>query len=277
MKRFPIFIIAALLAAACNDNSDAPQTPRTHLISFESISDFNGNPAVPGHATATGFIDNEYDGVFWGKPYAVDAKINVYGDVMADYKMYHGLLFSDGIARFGSYYDDGMQWGTGVPYDTWDGFVVSQICDTSAEEVNYSNQFSVWASGGANGTKNFAVGYYPDVNYIDTAATPYMIPTIEFATECEVRSLWVANSTVAYPYTPAAGKESLTLLITACLGGVKVGEQQIAMGGRDGKLSDWTKVECAFGSKVDKLVFTMSADDELCPTYFCIDELTVVY
>ena len=281
MKRLFALLPAVLMLAGCETGTDdnnpttCPGNGEPAVISFESFTDCNGEPAVLGHATATGFIDNEYDGVFWGKPYAADARINVFGDTMTDYKMYHGLLFSESIARFGSYYDDGMQWGS--PYDTWDGFVVSQICDKSASAVDYANQFSAWAAGGANGTATFAVGYYPDVNFIDTTETPYMIPTIEFTAECDVRSLWVANSTVAYPYVSAVGDGSLTLVISAWHGTEQVGEKRVELAGKSGKLDDWTKVEFAFGSKVDKLVFSMSSDDELYPTYFCIDEIEVEY
>ena len=281
MKRLFALLPAVLMLSGCETEADdrfttCPGNKAEHaVISFESLTDFNGEPAVPGHATATGFIDNEYDGVFWGKPYAADAKINVFDDTMADYKMYHGLLFSESIARFGSYYDDGMQWGS--PYDTWDGFVVSQICDKSAAKVDYANQFSAWAAGGANGTQSFAVGYYPDTNYIDTTATPYMIPTIEFTRECEVRSLWVANSTVAYPYVSEAKEGSLTLVISAWNGTEPVGEKIVELAGASGKIDDWTKVEFAFEGKVDKLVFSMSSSNELYPTYFCIDEIEIYY
>ena len=280
MKRLFALPLAALILTACEavgDDDRFTTCPngknKSYIISFESLTDCNGQTVVPGHATATGFIDNEYDGVFWGKPYAREAQINVFGDTMSDYMMYHGLLFSESIARFGSYYDDGMQWGS--PYDTWDGFVVSQICDSEATGVDYANQFSVWAAAGANGTRTFAVGYCPDTNYIDTTATPYMIPTIEFTAECDVRSLWVANSTVAYPYVPAAGDKSLTLIISAWRGAAPVGETRVELAGESGKLDDWTKVEFAFEGKVDRLTFGMESGDELYPTYFCIDEIEI--
>ena len=270
------------MLAACETVTDddpfatCPDGKGEHVvISFESLTDCNGQAVVPGHATATGFIDNEYDGVFWGKPYAKESKINVFGDQMADYMMYHGLLFSESIAGFGSYYDDGMQWGS--PYDTWDGFVVSQICDKSASAVDYANQFSAWATGGANGTRTFAVGYCPDTNYIDTAATPYMIPTVEFSRECHVKSLWVANSTVAYPYVSTAENPSLTLCISAWHGTEQVGEKRVEMAGESGKTDDWTKVECGFEGLVDRLTFSMQSDDELYPTYFCLDEIEIEY
>ena len=278
MKKLFVLSVALLSLTAC-DTLEEFEASTTDVISFESrLYDFNGNTAMPGHTAVNGFIGtNEYDGIFWGKPYAADAKINVYDDVMSDYKMFHGLLFHEGIAHFGSYYDDGMQWGTGVPIDTWNGFVVSQICDRGATSVDYANQFSAWAAAGANGTKTFVVGYCPDTDYIDTAATPYMVPTIEFSTTCDVKSLWVANSTVSYPYVPNGDDPSLTLLISAYNGKTQVGEKQVEMAGKWGKLSDWTKVECAFGGKVDKLVFTMLSGDELYPTYFCLDEITVVF
>ena len=283
MKRLFYLSLALLSLTACGSNDDddrfTTDPVEPYVISFESqVCDFNGQAAVPGHASVDGYVGtNEYDGIFWGKPYAVDAKINIYGDVMSDYKMYHGLLFSENFARFGSYYDDGMQWGAGVPMDTWNGFVLSQICNREADSVDYANQFSAWASGGANGTKTFAVGYCPDTNYIDVNATPYMVPTIEFDDECEVQSLCIANSTVNYPYVPAGDNVSQTLLITAYNGKAQVGEMRVELAGESGKINDWTKVECEFGGKVDKLVFSMLSDDELYPGYFCLDEITVVF
>ena len=284
MRNLQILSLALLLLTACesNDGDDGRYTTdpvEPYVISFESLVDINGKKVVPGHASVDGYVGtNEYDGIFWGKPYAEDASINVYDDVMSDYKMFHGRLFADSgkAAWFGSYYDDGMQWGMGTPMDTWDGFVVSQICDMSATAVDYANQFSAWAAEGANSTNTFAAGYCPDTNYIDTSETPYMIPTIEFASQCEVQSLLVANSTVTYPYT-ASAEASLTLVISAYLGKTPVGEKRVELAGPAGKLSGWTKVECSFGGKVDKLVFTMDTRDELYPRYFCIDDITVAY
>ena len=144
MKKLFYLSLALLSLTACESNEFTKDPVEPYVISFESqVCDFNGQSVAPGLASVDGYIGtHEYDGIFWGKPYATDAKINIYGDVMSDYKMYHGLLFSENFAHFGSYYDDGMQWGTGVPMDTWNGFVLSQICDRSATSVDYANQFS---------------------------------------------------------------------------------------------------------------------------------------
>ena len=278
MKKLLFLSAAVLSLTACLNDNDGDNGPiidpvEPYVISFESLKDFNGKEVAPGKAEVAGFVGTiEYDGVLWGQGYAENAKIND-----ADYKMYHGLLFFDvsEVAGFGSYYDDGMQWGTGMPIDTWNGFVVSQICDKSAEATDYNNQFSAWAASGANGTASFAVGYYPDTRYIDVTATPYMIPTIEFKMPCGVESFWVANSTVAYPYVSSVKDARLTLIVTAYLEGEEVGSQEIEMAGAAGKLSDWTLVECDFDSRADKLVFSMQSNDEYYPTYFCIDEISI--
>ena len=197
-------------------------------------------------------------------------------------RLHFGLLFADaeGIARFGSYYDNGEQWGYGMEFDVWNGFAVSRNYDNTAASADMANQFSVWAAHGAEGTDTFLVGYSPDLNWFDPVGdgTPYMIPTIEFSQQCEVQSFWVANSTYTYPYKSyTAENPTLVMTVTAYLEGEEVGSQDVELIGVSERLSDWTKVECRFGT-VDKLVFTVrSAEDDYFPTYFCLDEITVVY
>lgn len=280
MKKILFLSFAALSLAACEskDGDDDRYTTdpvEPYVISFESLTDFNGN--------ALSFTD----GTVWGKPYAKDATYD-FGegwsndDRYVPYKMFHGLLFSDtaGVADFGSYYDNGAQWGYGE-FDVWNGFAVSKNCDNTAEISDLSNQFSVWASGGANGTETFAVVYSPDLNWIDPMGngTPYMIPTIEFRTECEVLSFWVANSTYAYPYKSTfADNATLKLTVTAYLGDEQVGTQEVELIGVSEKIEEWTEVECSFGGKVDKLTFIVKCpEDDYFPTYFCLDEITVAF
>lgn len=280
MKKFLFILIAVSSMTACqNDDDDRYTTDpvEPYVISFESLKDFNGNEPV--------FTE---DGIIWGKSYAEEALYD-WGEDWDDderyspYKMYHGLLFSDdaGCAKFGSYYDNGEQWGYGIEFDVWNGFAVSRNYNKTADRSDLSNQFSVWATGGANGTDTFAVVYSPDLNWFDPvgAGTPYQIPTIEFQKECEVQSFWVANSTYTYPYKSYASESPvLTLTVTAYLAGKEVGSQNVELIGATEKISDWTKIECSFGSKVDKLVFIVNCeDDDLFPKYFCLDEITVVY
>lgn len=281
MKKMLLFATSLLALTACEKSEPAGGEPRT--LSFESLVDFTGVPVTLGHAVVQGYVNYEYDDVFWGKDYATDAVYDFGGGVTAAYKLYHGLLFADRdrTASFGSCYDNGQQWGG--TYDTWSGFVVSGNCDRTAASVDYANQFSAWAGSGANGTSSFAVGCCSTYS-AETDGLEYAIPTVEFSSPCVVESFWVANSTVAYPYRSQTFDDAyLRLTVIGSRGGRELYRRTVTLADASGKISDWTRVVMSgtradaspYSARVDRLTFMVESNDEMYPTYFCLDEITV--
>lgn len=275
-----ILPLALFALTACEkDEGKDPDVPETHIISFESLKDFTGATAQLEKVVVTGlYSGGEHDNVFWGKRYAAESKFDFGNGYTADSKIYSGWLFSDadGLARFSSYYDSGEQWGWGE-MDTWYGFVVSQNHLQNPDFTDYP-QFSVWAGSGANGTSTFAVAYrYVPFEGDTTVMSSYATPTIEFAKPCTVKSFWVANSPLVYTYT--AGTSVLTLTVTAYLDGVETGSRSITLLDEEKgiRIGDWTKVECGFDGKADRLVFMADGNSDFMPTYFCLDEIEIEY
>ncbi len=269
MKKLLLFAIAATLFAACSKDDETPApTSNPNIISFEQsekMVDYKGAALTLGEiSVAGGAVAATHNNVFWSKPYAT---------VGASMTTYDGLLFSDATQNvfFGSYFSN---FSNTTPWDTWNGFVLSSNYNNTATTMDITaDQFSVWAAGGANGTKTFAAAYYGEPAFSGTYGTP----TIEFAEPRIVKSLYIANSTVSYTYKSSLPKpNSYSVMITGEHSG-DVGDKTTRVTLVDPsdnfKLSDWKKIDLSSWGKVDKIVFTAVSSDSMTPTYFCIDEI----
>ena len=160
MKRFlvtpPLILLAALAFVGCDDDNDGPQI---QTIGFEQA------------ALGT-------DGFIWGKDQATEQDDTDYSGSPIKSNIYYGPVYTEKEAKVYTYYSD-----YGHTYETWNGFVISNHTDKKTE--GYTNDKSVYADGGANGSAQFAAAYY-------AAWTPENrgVPTIEFATAVAPVSPW---------------------------------------------------------------------------------------
>lgn len=260
-----LFSASAFVACSNDDDNDAPKV-KYEVISFEpseKMVDMNGKTVALGDVTMSiyGLGDVLYKDVFCGKPY-VQQGTN-----------FDGVLFTtaDGALSFASYY-------SGF-YDAWGGISLAACPDMGDAAASLAQQFSVWAEGGANGTSTYAVCY--DSNTPTESWPEYMTasgyPTITFSTPRTVDHFYIANSTYVYKWFGGAETDLFKVKITGMKNGAEVGSTTETLVTPDSKLSGWRKVSIASFGEIDKLVFkvegiNVSAD----PSFFCIDEITLV-
>jgi len=263
MKKLFFFACATVALVACEDNNYYLETTKT--IDFEN--------AVLGE-----------DGFIWGKPYAVlldeDADdaccnldaINSFGSGSL---FFYDAIYSESDARFLSLFTDykGLY---GMAMDSWNGFVVSNCTDR--ETAGYTNDKSVYAEGGADGAKQFAIAYHGA-----WTRPPYGVPTIEFATAVAPQSVAVANTTYLYLYfkgttdVPAATPADVKAIFTGYNGKVKTGEVKVGLAGADGTVKEgWETVDLTALGTVTSIACTVETTDAMCPYYFAIDNLTYI-
>ncbi len=255
MKKLFFLAFAAFAVVACSDENYY-ELETTKVVGFES--------AV---LDESGFI--------WGKPYAVlldedaeDACCNL--DVITNFGSgslyFYDAIYFESDARFLSLFTDYM--GT---YDTWNGFVVSNRTDR--ETAGFTNDKSVYAEGGADGSKQFAVAYYGA-----WTPKPWGVPTVEFATAVAPQSVAVANTTYLYLYfkgTPAAAPADVKAVFTGYNGKVKTGEMKVVLAAADGTVKEgWETVDLTALGTVTSIACTVETEDKNCPYYFAIDNLT---
>lgn len=268
MKKLFITVVALAALASCSESEQTNQKLEFEVITFENLCDASGSAVTAGSATVEGFVTNNYDGVFWGKDYAEDESFSNADGTSGTYRLFNDLLFStaDQNVWFGSYYSNGANWG-GI-YDSWAGFVVSQNIDTTPTAVDYTNQFSAWTAAAKSGD-TFLACYY------DSYSGGYAEPTIELREPRTIDHLYVTNSTVAFPYSSTIEGAYLKLIATGYLNGAEVATSDIMLAEGETKIEDWTKFTL-FTTEVDKVKFTIESNDSYYPTYFCIDNLTLV-
>lgn len=269
MKKFILFSLSILLFAACSKDDDTPKAPTIdpNIISFESdenMVDVNGAKITLGEINVVGGATAAtHSNIFWAKDYATAG---------TSYTSYDGLLFSnaDATVFFGSYFNN---YSNTSPWDTWNGFVLSKNYDNTSTAMDITTQqFSAWATGGANGTKTFAAAYDGGA-YGGTYGTP----TIELTEPRTVKSLYIANSTAVYLYKTTMPKaKSYSIMIEGSLGG-EIGSRSTVVTlidpSEDFKLADWKKVDLSAWGNVDKITFKATTSDSMTPSYFCIDEI----
>lgn len=266
MKHLFCLLLLSAAVAACSDDKGPREKPFDgEVISFEAsehlLDAMTGSDVEIGALTMSlmGIGDYTYVKAFCAKPYAVDADFD-------------GMLFAtaDQNVIFNAYYSSA--------YDGWGGIGLSQMADRTAADPSSKQQFSVWADGGANGTKTFAVFY--DSNSPTEMYPEYMsdsgYPTVDLQEPRIVAHLYIANSTWVYNYFTGADTDSFQVKITGSLGGVETGSITETLVAGKSKLSGWRKVDLSSFGAIDKLVFKAVCNYLADPTYFCIDQIALV-
>jgi hypothetical protein len=190
--------------------------------------------------------------------------VNLYG---SNCDVYYGS-FSEKNAEFSNTYN--------ATWQSWSGFAYSNNTDRTT--AGYTNQYSVYSTGGADESKNFAVAYAPEY------ATP--ITFISFESLVAVQQMQINNSTYNYlsmkngdDYSkPFTSGDYLQLEVEG------FDENSGSTGKVDVYLADfqnnksfimdnWTKVDLTNLGKVKKLEFRLKSNQGGVPTYFCLDNL----
>ena len=149
---------------------------------------------------------------------------------------------------------------------------------TDKETAGFTNQYSVYADGGAENSTNFAVAYAPQY------ATP--ITNITFDTIVDPQKIFITNSTYAYldmkngsTYSKALAEgDYLQLLIEGFdNSGNSTGKVEFYLAdfqnGKTDIITQWTEVNLSSLKNVKKLEFKVIGSQSGTPTYFCMDNL----
>ncbi len=254
MKRTLLMAAAVAALAACSDD-DGPEGPQivTETVTFEEAT-LNASGILTGANLAE----------------------TVSGDA-GTYKEYDGVFYTSGASSFLCYYSD--QWDTAYSA----GFTVSN--NTNMETPGSANQFSVYAKSGANDSKKFAVGYYDAWNASQGKAGA--VPTVTFAKKVNPLSVWVNNNTYAYRWwvlgESGYGTTGIPAKVDALLtmkgyadGALKREVTFKLVDAKKGLVVDkWTNVDLTPLGWVDKIEFCYVCENDLAPSYFCIDDLSV--
>ncbi len=256
-----LFSAAAFVACSDDEKKDGPD-PVYEVISFEpsKLLTADGKAVSLGDVTMNIWNlggDYTYHNAFCGKPYATTADFD---DVL--------FTTANGSASFLSYYAS--------QFDAWGGIALAASPDMNPSEQPITQQFSVWAGGGAEGTSTYAVCY--DSNTPTEVSPEYMTasgyPTIRFSKACKVLNLWIANSTYVYNWFQGAADDLFQVKITGKKGGSETGSTTVTLIEGNGKLSGWKNVDLQSLGEVDELVFKVQGIDVTSdPSYFCIDEI----
>lgn len=259
MKKLFFFAFAGLLFTSCSDEYyyyELPPESNACTVDFEGAE--------------LGDI-----GYIWGKPLS---KVLAEDDVEALYfgagsLFWFDTLYAEADAGFLSLYSDykGLY---GSALDTWNGFVITN--NTDMQTNDYSNDKSVYAASGANGSAQFAVLYYGA-----WTGKPYGVPTVKFVGGVKPQSVAVANTTLFYLYfkgeTAPAAPVDVKGVITGYNCGNKTGKVEVTLADASGMVvADWETVDLSALGVVTSLEFTVETTDTRCPYYFAIDDLTYI-
>jgi nitrous oxide reductase accessory protein NosL len=254
-----VFAATALLAGCEKDDNGGGTEPAV-TVDFESAQ----------LLTQTGNYTVKYDDILWGADKAEEMEN---GD-----NVYDGIVYTEDGADFGSYYNDYASGG--YPGDYWGGFAVSSNDNKENLGMDYSNQFSVYAS---TATK-FAIGY--DVSYTGSTAE-YDKPTIKFTSSCTVASARIANANKTYHYCVdnpkgAAGEQDILfeLVATGYKADAATGTVKVTLANGADVLADWKEVSFTPLGEVDRIVFSFESNDvgsmgNNVPSFFCIDDIKI--
>lgn len=249
MKKLNLFYVIAILAVlfvSCKPESEV----KTYIVDFEDVTLTDG---IYNGSDLSGTPKKE---TAWGEEIT-----NYYKDIVS------------GVAKFQNVYS--KEWYS------WKGFSIS--CKTDKETVGYLNQYSVYGSGGALGSKQFAVAF--------TNAT-VIIDKNEHG-NFKINSLMLNNSTYAYlgikngEYGGGDARKFkagdwFKVTITGSLNNAETGKLDYYLADfRDEKtfiLDKWTKVDVSALGEVDKLTFEFASSDTgewgmNTPAYVCVDNI----
>ncbi len=207
------------------------------------------------------------EGYIWGKPLATEQDDFDWQGNPIRSNLYFGAIYEEGYAEVWSFYSD-----SGHTYDAWNGFVVSNHTDTETE--GYTNDKSVYAGAGVEGSARFAVGYYGAW----TSPAEHGIPAIRFDNPATLRSVAVAHTTYAYRYLAANYEAGAMPEFTVVATGYdeqqkQTGRATVTLAGEDLLEEGWCTMNLSDLTDVTRLEFTVECSDEMAPLYFCIDNL----
>lgn len=252
----------------CLDDLKLQETVSVSFESTEGLKDLEGEAVQPGEITMAGAaVSQTYSNVFWAK------SVSNYADYLVD-GAYDGYLFStaDENLWFGTYYkntDYGDQWG---------GFVLTENYAKTATELDYADQFTVWADSGADGSACL-------IGYEDTYTGGYACPKIEIAGDpIAFRHCYLANTALTHSYVPTqvdASSYYYKVVVTGWLDGEKTGSAECLLVDGATKVEDWQWVDLRPLGKVDCLTFSTDTNDRnnygpLAPAYFAVDRIGYV-
>ena len=252
--RFFYFLLASAIVfnfTSCNkDNDDEVSTV---TIDFENVT---LNPE--GYWNGSDLSGTPVSEESWGEQIT-----NYYGSFKSD------------IAAFQNKYT--KEWFS------WSGFACSSLTDKTDADI-LTNQYSVYANSGANGSKKFAVAFVEETSDFKFDA----------GTEKTIQSVMVNNSTCTYlalkdgnGFSKAfkAGNWFKLTFTGYNAQGNKTGTKEFYLADfRSGKTyicSDWTKVELSSLGKVNKIEISLSSTDKgdygmNTPAYVCLDNLVYI-
>lgn len=166
-------------------------------------------------------------------------------------------------------------WGGG--FLSYGGTAYSNQTDlTTASYTNYSAYAN--PAGGANSSSNYGV-YYTGYGMVDSIVFPEI---------SNLQSIQIANHVWTYHYIMGSdgsgtgtfeADDYLTLTVTAFNEADEtVGTLDIALAdyteGNSDVIDNWTNVDLSSLENVSYIKFSLSSSDSMCPTYFCMDDLT---
>jgi hypothetical protein len=231
---------------ACESEEDTDKVITFEDVNLGNAGYWNGSDktGTPSTYTAWGSTVTEYRGAFVSGDLACN---NVYNDT----------------------------------YSSWSGMACSS--QTDMDKIGYINQYSVYATSGAGGSKKFAV------------ICPFDSSTCSFSEETEVKSLMINNATYAYwamkigedgygAVTMFNGGDYFYVTISGFdANGQKTGSMNYYLADYRNSLNyiceDWTKVDLTPLGKVKSLSFKLTSSDVNdygymnTPSYACIDNI----
>ncbi|MEA1874956.1 MAG: DUF4465 domain-containing protein [Bacteroidota bacterium] len=162
-------------------------------------------------------------------------------------------------------------WGGGS--NSFGGMAYSNLSDTVT--ADYTN-FSAYAN--PDNTSTYGI-FYPSWEVSDSIA---------FGETANLQSFKIANHVWTYHYIMGSDgsgngtfetNDYLTLTVTAFNDvDENIGTLDIALAdyteGNSDVINNWTSVDLSSIENVSYIKFSMSSSDTMCPTYFCMDDLT---
>jgi len=251
MKKNRLFAGALFIAlcclglTSCNSDDDTETIITFEDVSLETTGYWNGNDLTGSQSSS----------VLWGQTVTE----------------YTGSFIS-GILTCNNVYN--------ATYDSWSGIACSS--KTNMDSIGYGNQYSVYATSGADGSENFAL------------LCPFDSCTCSFSKAVEIQSLMINNSTYAY-WALKDGKDGSGLTTKFKTGdyfyititgfdenGLKTDSVNYYLADFRGNKSyicqNWTNVSLTKLGKVKSMSFKMTSTDTgdygmNTPSYACIDNI----
>ncbi len=261
MKRLNFYLFAIIAAgiltfSSCkkDDGEDIEPNVETITVDFEDVT---LNPEGFWNGSDLSGVPQKED------PYGTGEITNYYGS------------FKSNSVSFQNKYTE--EW------TSWSGFACSNWTDKTEVDI-IKNQYSVYANGGANGSKKFAVAFTSETS--DFKFEDGITKTIQ--------SVMVNNSTCTYlalkdGNPPSKAFEAGDWFKMTFTGydaqGNKTGTTDFYLADFQNKktyiCSDWTKVELFSLGKVNKIEISLSSSDTgdwgmNTPAYVCLDNLVYI-